>query len=98
MRGVPPTINAVDEAAFAAGIGDQIVGDDKVDREPELAMGSEDFSIMLAKRPGAFVWLGGGAPGKDYGLHHPKYDFNDEVLPVGASFFAKVVESKLPRG
>ena len=97
LRGVPPTINAVDEAAFAAGIGDQVVGQDKVDREPELAMGSEDFSIMLAKRPGAFVWLGGGAPGKDYGLHHPKYDFNDEVLPVGASFFAKVVESKLPR-
>src|SRR3546814_12319111 len=60
-------------------------------------MGSEDFSIMLARRPGAFVWLGGGAPGKDWGLPHPKYDFNDDALPVGASFLAKLVEAKRPR-
>ena len=98
LRGVPPTVNDVDEATFAAEVGEALVGADKVDREPAQAMGSEDFSIMLAKRPGAFVWLGGGAPGKDYGLHHPKYDFNDAALPVGASFFAKLVETKLPRG
>ena len=97
LRGVPPTVNDVDEASFAADVGEALVGADKVDREPAQAMGSEDFSIMLARRPGAFVWLGGGAPGKDYGLHHPKYDFNDEALPVGASFFAKLVETKLPR-
>jgi hippurate hydrolase len=97
LRGVPPTINDADAAAFAADIGEALVGADKVDRSPALAMGSEDFSIMLARRPGAFVWLGGGAPGKDWGLHHPKYDFNDEALPVGASFFARLVETKLPR-
>src|SRR3546814_9683367 len=57
---------------------------DRVNRSPNQGMGSEDFSIMLARRPGAFVWLGGGAPGKDWGLHHPKYDFNDDALPVGA--------------
>ncbi|HEY9568504.1 MAG TPA: M20 aminoacylase family protein, partial [Thalassobaculum sp.] len=97
-RGVPPTVNDTAEADFAADIGDEVVGADRVNRSPNQGMGSEDFSIMLARRPGAFVWLGGGAPGKDWGLHHPRYDFNDDALPVGASFFAKLVEAKLPRG
>ena len=98
VRGVPPTVNAEADAAFAAEVADALVGSDKVDREPPQGMGSEDFSIMLTKRPGAFVWLGGGAPGKDYGLHHPKYDFNDAALPIGASFWASLVERRLPRG
>ena len=61
-------------------------------------MASEDFAFLLTERPGAFLWLGGGAPGKDFGLHHPRYDFNDAVLPVGASFWARLVETRLPRG
>src|SRR3546814_2333337 len=96
-RGVPPTVNDTAEADFAADIGDEVVGADRVNRSPNQGMGSEDFSIMLARRPGAFVWLGGGAPGKDWGLHHPKYDFNDDALPVGASFFAQIGSAKLPR-
>ena len=97
FRGVPPTVNAEEESAFGAEVAEALVGPDKVDREPAQGMGSEDFSIMLGKRPGAFVWLGGGAPGKDYGLHHPKYDFNDAALPIGASFWASLVERRLPR-
>ena len=97
VRGVPPTVNAEAEAAFAADVAEALVGPDKVDRAPAQGMGSEDFSIMLNRRPGAFVWLGGGAPGKDHGLHHPKYDFNDAALPIGASFWASLVEQRLPR-
>ena len=56
-------------------------------------MGSEDFSYMLEARPGSYLFLGTG-PGA--GLHHPAYDFNDEISPVGASFFARLVERALP--
>jgi len=96
--GVSPLINPPEEIAFAADVADTVVGPDKVDRDPAPGMGSEDFAEMLTGRPGGFVWLGGGAPGKDFGLHHPKYDFNDAVLPVGASFWARLVETRLARG
>ena len=56
-------------------------------------MGAEDFSYLLEKRPGAYLYLGAG-PGP--GLHHPKYDFNDAIAPIGASFFARLVERALP--
>ena len=60
-------------------------------------MGGEDFSYMLLERPGAYIWLGGGVGSDDPGLHHPRYDFNDEVLPVGSSYFANLVEMRLAR-
>jgi hippurate hydrolase len=56
-------------------------------------MGSEDFSFMLQARPGAFVFLGNGASA---GLHHPAYDFNDEAIPAGCSFFVTLIEQRLP--
>ena len=56
-------------------------------------IGAEDFSYMLEKRPGAYLFLG---QGDSAGLHHPSYDFNDEVAPVGASFFARLVERAQP--
>ncbi|EDP65774.1 putative hydrolase [alpha proteobacterium BAL199] len=98
LRGVAATISGEAESAFAADVAENLIGADKVTRNGERGMGSEDFSMMLAERPGAFLWLGGGEPGKDYGLHHPKYDFNDAALPIGASFWASLVEARLPRG
>jgi hippurate hydrolase len=91
--GYPVTVNDGAAAAFAAGVAADVAGAGRVasGRPPE--MGAEDFSFMLQRRPGAYVLLGQG-PGA--GLHHPDYDFNDAVAPVGASFFARLVELAQP--
>ncbi|MBP7002653.1 M20 aminoacylase family protein [Amaricoccus sp.] len=91
--GYPVTRNDPDEVAFAARVAREVVGETHVDacRRPE--MGSEDFAYMLEARPGAYVFVGAG-PGA--GLHHPAYDYNDAVTPIGASFFARLVETALP--
>jgi amidohydrolase len=91
--GYPPTINHEDEAEFAADVAREVVGPDHVDARANREMGSEDFSYMLEARPGAYLFLGTG-PGA--GLHHPAFDFNDEAAPVGASFFARLVERAQP--
>ncbi|OYU19273.1 MAG: amidohydrolase [Rhodobacteraceae bacterium PARR1] len=93
--GYPPTINTAPEAAFAAETAREVVGSDAVNDHANKEMGSEDFSYMLEARPGAYLFLGIG-PGA--GLHHPAYDFNDEAAPVGASFFARLVERAQPVG
>ncbi len=91
--GYPATINHDDEAEFAAEVAREVVGADAVDARANREMGSEDFSYMLEVRPGAYLFMGIG-PGA--GLHHPAYDFNDEAAPVGASFFARLVERAQP--
>ncbi|MFN6924096.1 MAG: M20 aminoacylase family protein [Tabrizicola sp.] len=91
--GYPATINHEDETEFAAEVAREIVGADAVDARANREMGSEDFSYMLEVRPGAYLFLGTG-PGA--GLHHPAFDFNDEAAPVGASFFARLVERAQP--
>jgi amidohydrolase len=91
--GYPATINHEDEADFAAEVAREIVGPDAVDARANREMGSEDFSYMLEARPGAYLFLGTG-PGA--GLHHPAFDFNDAAAPVGASFFARLVERAQP--
>ena len=68
-------------------------GEDLVDARGNREMGSEDFAYMLEARPGAYLFLGTG-PGA--GLHHPAFDFNDEAAPVGATFFARLVERAQP--
>ena len=68
-----------------------------IDADIPPTMGGEDFSYMLQERPGAFIWIGGGKTDNDPALHHPKYDFNDDVLPLGASYWSKLVESELPK-
>jgi hippurate hydrolase len=93
--GYPATVNHPDEADFAAGVAAEISGVAAVDARAGREMGSEDFSYMLEARPGAYLFLGAG-PGA--GLHHPAYDFNDELAPVGASFFARLVEKAQPLG
>ena len=94
-RGYPPTVNDAARAEFAAQVAAEISGAEKVDGQSGREIGAEDFSYMLQARPGAYLFLGTG-PGA--GLHHPAYDFNDEIAPVGASFFARLVERALPLG
>ena len=89
--GYPATVNDPAKAAFAAEVARQVSAtvEDNIGRE----MGAEDFSYMLEARPGAYLFIG---QGESAGLHHPGYDFNDEIAPVGASFFARVVETAAP--
>ena len=91
--GYPATVNHEAEARFAAEVAAEVAGADAVDANANREMGSEDFSYMLEARPGAYLFLGTG-PGA--GLHHPAYDFNDEAAPIGASFFARLVERAQP--
>lgn len=93
--GYPATVNHPDQANFAAQVARDISGDASVDANAPKEMGSEDFSYMLESRPGAYLFLGTG-PGA--GLHHPAFDFNDDAAPIGASFFAKLVETAQPLG
>ena len=91
--GYPATINHAAEAAFATEVAAEVVGADATDGNTNREMGSEDFSYMLEARPGAYLFLGTG-PGA--GLHHPAFDFNDDASPIGASFFARLVERAQP--
>ncbi|NEY89272.1 M20 aminoacylase family protein [Tabrizicola oligotrophica] len=91
--GYPATINHADNAAFACEVAAEVVGEGLVNGNSVREMGSEDFSYMLESRPGAYLFLGTG-PGA--GLHHAAYDFNDEAAPIGASFFARLVERAQP--
>jgi len=93
-RGYPVTANHDDQTDFAAGIAETISGPGKVNRNIDPMMGGEDFSYMLEERPGAFIFAGNG---NSAGLHHPAYDFNDELIPVGCSYWVKLVETALPR-
>ena len=77
----------------------KVLGDARVIRDAPPIMGGEDFSFMLLARPGCFVMMGQQADGRGgVPVHHPEYDFNDAMLPVGASYFATLVEQELPRG
>ena len=95
-RGYPATVNSAAEAQFAARVGERVFGKGKVVTEFDPVMGGEDFSYMLEARPGAYVFLGqGGGPGACF-LHNANYDFNDEVIPLGAGYLAALVEEALP--
>ncbi|ANT59443.1 amidohydrolase [Salipiger sp. CCB-MM3] len=92
-RGYPVTENHPEQAAFAAQIAREVVGADKVVDDCDPIMPAEDFSYMLQARPGAYLFLG---QGDTFGCHHPQYDFNDDIAPIGASFFARLIETALP--
>ena len=97
-RVYPATINSEREAEFAAGVAEALLGPENVVRNLEPSMGSEDFSFMLQQRPGAYARLGqGGAEGGCF-LHNSRYDFNDEVIPIGAGYLAALAEAALPLG
>jgi hippurate hydrolase len=95
-RGYPATVNSQREAEFAARVGERLFGKGNVFTDIDPTMGGEDFSYMLQARPGAYVWLGqGGGPGGCF-LHNPNFDFNDEVIPLGAGYLAALAEEALP--
>ena len=92
-KGYPPTINHEEKTNFAIEVAKEVCGSDKVLTSVGKEMGAEDFSYMLQKRPGAYLFMG---IGEGAGLHNPNYDFNDAAAPVGASFFARLIEKALP--
>jgi hippurate hydrolase len=93
-----PTINDLQEAEYAARICSDLVGTGNVVRDPPLIMASEDFSYMLDKVPGCYINIGNGGRESDCEVHHPAYDFNDDAIPLGSSFFARLVEKRLANG
>jgi len=93
-RHYPVTSNHERETEFAAAIAADVAGRDAVDSNTPPLMGGEDFSFMLEARPGAFIFIGNGDTA---GLHHPAYDFNDDALPAGISFWARLVETAMPK-
>ncbi|HYY36976.1 MAG TPA: M20 aminoacylase family protein [Xanthobacteraceae bacterium] len=92
-RDYPVTRNHERQAAFAAAVAGEVVGRERVDDDAAPVMGAEDFSFMLEARPGAFIFVGNG---DSAGLHHPAYNFNDEAIPFGASYWVKLIETALP--
>ena len=92
-RDYPVTRNHERQAAFAAAVAGEVVGRERVDDDVAPVMGAEDFSFMLEARPGAFIFVGNG---DSAGLHHPAYNFNDEAIPFGASYWVKLIETALP--
>jgi amidohydrolase len=91
-NGYPVVVNHARQTDFAAAIAQEISGKDKVDTEVPPVMGAEDFAFMLQERPGAFIFVGNG---DSAGLHHPAYDFNDETIPVGTSYWVRLAETAL---
>ncbi|MCB9990595.1 MAG: amidohydrolase [Rhodospirillales bacterium] len=99
--GYAPTINSEDGVDMAAAAAIKVAGEQNVMTDAEPTMGAEDFGAYLMEKPGAFILIGQGMPDDEksphnYGLHSPYYDFNDEVLPIGASYFATLVEDYMP--
>ncbi len=94
-RHYPPTINEVDATERAARAAAEVVGEENVLRQVPPTMGAEDFSFMLRETPGCYVWIGGGRNDDDCSLHNPGYDFNDAILPIGAGYWAALVEREL---
>ena len=88
-KGAPVTVNAPDQTEFAAQAARDVSGGCG---EAPLIMGGEDFSFMLNERPGAFILLGNG---DSAGLHHPEYNFNDDIIPAGCSWFAELIEQRM---
>ncbi len=104
-RNYPPTINHVKETDFAAGVMRDVVGDDNTLTDIEPTMGAEDFAFMLQARPGCYVFIGNGdgahrESGHGMGpcmLHNPSYDFNDELIPIGATYWVRLAEKFLAK-
>jgi len=103
QRNYPPLINHAKETAFAVEVLQGIVGADNVDATVEPTMGAEDFAFMLQHKPGCYVFIGNGEGGhRDSGhglgpcnLHNPSYDFNDDLLPLGATYWVRLAEAFL---
>ena len=94
-RRYPPTVNSAAEADVAAEVASGIVGAERVNRSPRAAMGSEDFAFMLQEKPGSYIWIGNGDGEGSCMVHNPGYDFNDEILSLGATYWVRMAETIL---
>lgn len=94
-RGYPVTVNTPREAAYAAEVASEIAGPERVDTKADPTMGGEDFAYMLQARPGAYIFLGNGDSAE---LHTDAYDFNDDIIPVGVSYWVRLVENASQAG
>ena len=94
-EGYPVTFNTQAETATALKAAQTVAGDNCVNQNPTPSMGAEDFSFMLQEKPGCYIWIGNGSSENSCLLHNPHYDFNDEILPVGAAYWVKLVEIML---
>ncbi|MCB1883757.1 MAG: amidohydrolase [Geminicoccaceae bacterium] len=92
-HGYPATVNHPAEAGIGADAAARVVGEDGVERAPLPAMVAEDFAYLLEAKPGSYVWMGTGG---EAGLHSPHFDFNDEALPIGASYWVRLASALLP--
>ena len=97
-RAYPATINEAESTQLALRAAQAVGGEQRVSHMAKPTMGAEDFSFMLNERPGAYLMLGGGRTEADPNVHHPLYDFNDDILPVGASYWVTLAEQLLARG
>jgi amidohydrolase len=94
-RRYPATVNSEAETQHAVAAASTVVGTANVETNPTPEMGSEDFAFMLQARPGCYVWLGAGNGVDTPNIHSPQYDFNDDVLPIGASYWVTLAEQQL---
>lgn len=92
----PSTVNDKQHAAMCSQVVIDLVGESRLQREMAPSMGAEDFSFMLQQRPGAYIWIGNGTSQDGKGLHNPYYDFNDEILPLGAEYWVALTQAQLP--
>lgn len=93
----PATVNTLAEAQTCRRVAEEVVGANAVDWAPPPSMGAEDFSFFLERKPGCYIWLGNGPTDGGCLLHNPAYDFNDEVLALGASYWVRLAESLLKK-
>ena len=93
QRGYPVMVNSEEQTEFAAEVATAVSGD--CDTDAPLVMGGEDFAFMSNARPGAYILMGNGDTAA---VHHPKYNFDDDVIPAGCSWYAEVVEKRMPAG
>jgi len=93
--GYPVTFNTDNETALALTAATAIVGADHINTQPTPSMGSEDFAFMLQQKAGCYIWIGNGSSENSCLLHNPHYDFNDNILSIGAAYWVKLVETVL---
>ena len=94
-RNYPPTINAAEPAAWARAAAADVLGPQAVHSDRPPSMGGEDFAFFLEHRPGCYAWIGQGGESGACAIHNPHYDFNDSLLPVGASYWIRLVQRRL---
>lgn len=96
LEGASATVNHPVQAEKCYAVVERLVGADKAHWNPEPSMGAEDFAYFLLERPGAYIWIGNGDLNNSHALHSPYYDFNDAILPLGAAYWVKLVQSLSP--